>query len=291
MPAAVASAPAGWAFRLVRDAPGLSANARLAGFVLATYRSAASGLAWPKVATLAEGTGLARRTVQRALRELEAAGVVRLVEREPGRYGRRGYQFAEPPPAVAGINDNAAEGRQTAASEGRHSDAPSDPANAAEGCHTGALGASQRRPRGVTLAPPSEQEKEQELEAKGLAPLPARPRAGAGGRTRTRKADPYPRPDGVEPQAWADFLTNRRRKKMANTPSAHKRLLDDLARLATDDWPPGRLVAYAAGKGWGGIYAPDESEEPHGNPRHHSDKSTGAAARAARATLIGAGAP
>ena len=67
----------------------------------------------------------------------------------------------------------------------------------------------------------------------------------------------YPMPDGVDPQVWADFLANRKRKRLANTASAHKTLMDDLARHATATWPVERLIAHAAGKGWASVRNPD----------------------------------
>lgn len=79
---------------------------------------------------------------------------------------------------------------------------------------------------------------------------------------RARKADPFPKPEGVDPQVWLDFLANRKRKRMANTATAHKRLMDDLQRLADAEWPIPRLLEYAAAKGWGGIYDPRADQRP-----------------------------
>jgi hypothetical protein len=95
-----------------------------------------------------------------------------------------------------------------------------------------------------------------------------------------RTADPYPRPDGIDPAHWRDFLINRRRRQLANTASAHGRLLRDLDRLADDEWPPGRLLAHAAAAGWGGIYDPREEETIYG---HQTDR-TGHGRRAKRPT-------
>lgn len=63
-------------------------------------------------------------------------------------------------------------------------------------------------------------------------------------------------------QDWQDFLTNRKRKRLPNTASAYKGFLDDIARIADDEWPPGRLLKHAAAKGWGGIYDPREQGKP-----------------------------
>lgn len=78
-----------------------------------------------------------------------------------------------------------------------------------------------------------------------------------------RKRDDFPKPAWAEAQVWSDFLANRRRKKLANTPTAHKAFLDDIARLTDDAWPPGRLLSVATGKGHGAIY-PSIKEIPNG---------------------------
>lgn len=75
---------------------------------------------------------------------------------------------------------------------------------------------------------------------------------------RARKAD-FPRPSWAPEGVWRDFLHNRQRKGNPNTPTAYKRFLDDIARLANDEWPPGRLLEHAAAQGWAGIYAPREN--------------------------------
>jgi hypothetical protein len=77
-----------------------------------------------------------------------------------------------------------------------------------------------------------------------------------------RRAGPWPCPEGVNPQHWADFLANRKRKKLTNSVTAHDGVLSDLAEKADDDWPPGRLVQLAAAKGWGSINYPTDG------PRH-----------------------
>lgn len=80
-----------------------------------------------------------------------------------------------------------------------------------------------------------------------------------------RARDPFPRPDFADPQNWRDFLANRKRKRLSNTSSAHKAMMADIARIADDEWPPGRLIEHAAAKGWGGIYDPRERGNGHGN--------------------------
>lgn len=84
---------------------------------------------------------------------------------------------------------------------------------------------------------------------------------------RARKGD-FPKPDWADGEVWADFLKNRKAKRLQNTATAHKGFLEDIARIATDEWPPGRLLRHAATKGWGAIYEPDEMKHGRlsGNP-------------------------
>jgi hypothetical protein len=76
---------------------------------------------------------------------------------------------------------------------------------------------------------------------------------------RAKKPDPFPMPEWADPQVWSDFLANRRKKSRPNTATAHKRMLTDIAKLANDEWPPGRLLEHAAARGWAGIYDPREN--------------------------------
>lgn len=100
----------------------------------------------------------------------------------------------------------------------------------------------------------------------GAPPAPKQPRtpnrkkASPSPLPRAVAPDPYPMPHGVDPQAWSDFLANRKRKRLPNTASAHKTLLDDLRRSATDDWPVPRLIAFAAGKGWASVRNPEKED-------------------------------
>lgn len=92
----------------------------------------------------------------------------------------------------------------------------------------------------------------------------------------------FPKPDWCDDdQVWSDFLKNRKRKRQPNTPTAYKGFLDDIARIADDEWPPGRLLRHAATKGWGGIYDPRSSGVPNNDNRKSTGGSTRNAAQAA----------
>lgn len=90
---------------------------------------------------------------------------------------------------------------------------------------------------------------------------------------RARVQSDFPKPDWADEGVWADFLKNRKRKRLPNTTSAYKGFLEDIDRIANDEWPPGRLLGHAAKKGWGGIYEPDEMK--HGNNRNNGGASAG----------------
>ena len=83
-------------------------------------------------------------------------------------------------------------------------------------------------------------------------------------------ANPFPKPDWADSQVWADFMQNRKAKKARNTATAYKGFLGDIDRLTSDEWPPGRLLEYAAAKGWAGIYEPRELQ----NGRTNTDRRT-----------------
>lgn len=91
------------------------------------------------------------------------------------------------------------------------------------------------------------------------------------GETQNGAVDVFPRPEWADPVAWADFMGNRKAKKARNTATAYRGFLADIERLSDDEWPPGRLLEHAAGKGWKGIYDPREtrkSANERSTPRH-----------------------
>jgi hypothetical protein len=67
-------------------------------------------------------------------------------------------------------------------------------------------------------------------------------------------------------------MANRKRKRCAQTETAYEAMLADIAKFADDEWPPGRLVEYAAAKGWASIN--DPRKNPYGE-RPHSERRSG----------------
>ena len=76
--------------------------------------------------------------------------------------------------------------------------------------------------------------------------------------TRARGGD-FPMLDCADPALWADFLKNRKAKRLPNTASAHRKLQSDLAQVSVrSGWPPGEVFAACVANGWGAIYETDE---------------------------------
>lgn len=86
--------------------------------------------------------------------------------------------------------------------------------------------------------------------------------------TRTRGSRAFPCPEGVNPQHWADFLANRNRKRLANTPTAYRAQLAKLDELSDDEWPPDRIVQFAAARGWGAFFDPRGRDDERRNGHH-----------------------
>lgn len=95
---------------------------------------------------------------------------------------------------------------------------------------------------------------------------------GEGAPEREAPAKAWACPEGVNPEHWRDFRANRRRKSLATTPTAYDHQLELLAKFASDEWPPGRLVQRAAEKGWGTIVDPSEYETPRNGKRPANDR-------------------
>lgn len=97
------------------------------------------------------------------------------------------------------------------------------------------------------------------LTSKEILPQEANASLPQGAKTQ-RTAVLWPCPDGVDKAHWRDFLANRKRKRCATTQTALAGVLGDIARIADDEWPPGRLVQHAAAKGWASINDPREAK-------------------------------
>lgn len=79
-------------------------------------------------------------------------------------------------------------------------------------------------------------------------------------------------PVGVSPQVWADFLANRKRKRLSNTETAWKAFNDDLSRVSAQTGiPPPKLIEICSARGWGGIYEPNKDNR---HERTHADPTT-----------------
>jgi hypothetical protein len=81
-------------------------------------------------------------------------------------------------------------------------------------------------------------------------------------------------PLGVDPQHWRDFLANRKTKRLTNSLTAYQGQLKAIDDITDDEWPPGRLVEYAAAKGWGSINDPRKTLNGRNHDQSDRDPTT-----------------
>lgn len=87
---------------------------------------------------------------------------------------------------------------------------------------------------------------------------------------RARKGTDFRMLDCTDPATWADFLQNRKAKRLPNTASARRKLETDLTAMAAHTgWPPGQVFAACVAKGWGAIYDPRDKTDG----KQHSQSS------------------
>ena len=99
---------------------------------------------------------------------------------------------------------------------------------------------------------------------------------------------PWALPAGVSLLVWTDFLSNRKRKRLGNTPTAWKSFLADLGRVSSQTGiPPPQLIERCTAKGWGAIYDPREqrSERSLSGTRPGDPDGLSSTARAAIAVF------
>ncbi|WP_419600873.1 helix-turn-helix domain-containing protein [Thiolapillus sp.] len=99
----------------------LAAPAKFVLVALAEHVSGEGRACWHSVSRLARMTGYAERTVRRALRALEAAGLVR-IERRPGRPALYSLNLSTTPARESG--DPGLSGRRTEKNRNTHTTQP-----------------------------------------------------------------------------------------------------------------------------------------------------------------------
>lgn len=95
----------------------------------------------------------------------------------------------------------------------------------------------------------------------------------ASKRATPAKVDPFPCPEGVDLIDWQALLANRKAKRAALTPGAHRAIVKKLDAWAADGWPPGPIVANAAERGWTSVFPTDEMKEPRNDRQPHPHRA------------------
>jgi hypothetical protein len=99
---------------------------------------------------------------------------------------------------------------------------------------------------------------------------------------------PWALPLGVSLQVWTDLMTNRKKKRLPNTPTAWAKFQSDLAEMsALTGIPPPKIIEMCTAKGWGAIYDPrnERDERPNTMGRHQPNDGLSSTARAAIAVF------
>lgn len=197
-----------------------------------------TGLCYPSLKTLCEDLEIKKRdTVLAAVQRLEAAGFIqREIERsESGEILRTLYTFPTFNPEEWADKQNEEtypEKRDTVSQKSGHR-IPKKGTPYPENGDTVSQKSGDRYPENRDVTRNTEQGKEQGIEQGSMSPLPSddlvlspdteQPKTKAK-RSKTTKSYDFPKPDGVDDQVWADFVTHRRTKKAAITATAIKRI-------------------------------------------------------------------
>lgn len=86
-----------------------------------------------------------------------------------------------------------------------------------------------------------------------------------------------PPPPGVTDDCWSGFLAHRKAMPKAGkfTPRAYELLCEKLAKLATDEWPPGALLDQAIDRNWITVFPPKDARNDNQPARHHQRQRPG----------------
>ena len=217
---------------------------------LAFRRNKDNGLCCPSLKTLCQDLEIKKRdTVLAAVQRLEAAGFIqREIERaENGEILRTLYTFPTFKPEEWADKPNEEtypQKRDTVSQKSGHR-IPKKGAPYPEKQDTVSRKTGDRYPknRDVTIEikpvtkPVTEPIDTATVPEPELALTPEVEKPISKGKRSTTKSYDYPRPDGVDDQVWADFVTHRRTKKAAITATAIKRIQTqaDLAGISLQE--------------------------------------------------------
>ena len=104
--------------------------------------------------------------------------------------------------------------------------------------------------------------------------IPSEDKSSSGKRARV-KPDEFPCPVDVDPMDWDGLKANRKAKRAALSPGAHRQITNKLDMWARAGWPPGPIVAHAVERGWTTVFETDEMRASGNEHRNGSKPSTG----------------
>ena len=201
------------------------------------------GVCWPSVATIRKKCGNSERTVQSALKWLSDNGYFKFYD-VPGK----GRTYRLNPRKICTPAKSAPVQKTT--------DTPAE---------------SAPHPRKICTLIPNEPSVTLDVSNDTSAPA----------KRETPKRDPvgaFVRPEWADEVVWADFLKNRKAKRLTNTETAYRAFLRDIEKFVDDDWPPGRLLEAIVSRGWGAAYDPRPKFQGSGYGNRNYQAAGGASA-------------
>lgn len=97
------------------------------------------------------------------------------------------------------------------------------------------------------------------------------------------KGAAFPKPDWADESLWADFLKNRKTKRLTNSATAYDRFERDIEKWEAEGYEREQLLRYAVERGWGAIFEPKEEargqvdhDDPDGKYWWKHDRAAGA---------------
>ena len=214
------------------------ASAKAVLIELAWRRNPDDGKCFPSVETLAESLEMDRKTVMGATAHLEKIG---LIAKRVVWEGRKKFIFYEFPSFNPAEWAMPSESTKKGCAKNGTTKKGSTKNGTYEGTKSGTYGGTEN---GTETRKVNSKEEQENSSLSPLAPAsddlaltPEIEKPISKGKRSTTKSYDYPRPDGVDDQVWADFVTHRRTKKAAITATAIKRIQTqaDLAGISLQE--------------------------------------------------------
>ena len=257
-------------------------SAKLLLIYLAGHLNGGTGRCDPSIGRLSHVTGLSDRTIQRALNELERAGLVALKRRpqQSTTYELALRDDVEPlPPWIYRQAASADPVTVTPSPDNlsppvKLTPLPEVVAPTPTLCHPPGDKSDTLTPS--SCHPNKEENKEENKERESREPelfktcvtqaevhaeFPERSSSGLSRRGATKSLAPLPLPDWIPVRAWNDYMSMRRAKRALPTARAVELLVDKLGRWRSEGVDIEGVLNQSVESNWTGLFVPRESPQ------------------------------